>query len=282
MRKLKIVSLVLAILGILLVLLFWAVDFFKPKAAGIYIESNPLSTVFINGKEVGRTPYKEVREPGEIIVRLIPDSFQTPLFPYETKLNLVAGVQTVLRRDFGDLEETSAGEILSFEKADKNETGIVVVTIPDSAQLVIDAKDRVITPHKTSSIPAGEHTLKISAEGFTERTIKVKTHQGYRLTVVVKLAKISKPSIEVSESSKDLELTKEVEILATDVGFLRVRDKPSVLGKEIGRVLPGRRYKLIENDEETGWYKIEYEEGSFGWVSNQYAKEVDVTPTKVP
>lgn len=285
MRKLKIISLTLAALMILVILVFWIVDFFKPKVAGIYIETNPPSTVFINGKEVGHTPYKGLREPGEIILRLIPDSFQRRLSSYETKLNLIAGVETVLKRDFGDLEETSAGEVLSLEKIDKDETSLIVVTIPDAAQLVIDEKDKVITPYKTSLILPGEHTLTISAEGFLERTIRVKTHLGYKLTIVVKLAKVSKPvDEEVSQTPEDLEekeekTIKEVEILTTAVGFLRVRDKPSTLGKEVGRVDPGRRYPIVEIDEKTGWYKIEYEEGRFGWISNQYAREVDLTPT---
>jgi N-acetylmuramoyl-L-alanine amidase len=67
----------------------------------------------------------------------------------------------------------------------------------------------------------------------------------------------------------------EVEILSTSTGFLRVRSEPSILGEEIGRVEPGERYPYLDEDEDTGWLKIEYEEGKEGWVSGQYAKKIE-------
>jgi uncharacterized protein YgiM (DUF1202 family) len=84
-----------------------------------------------------------------------------------------------------------------------------------------------------------------------------------------------------------------VEILSTPTGFLRVREEPSSLGKEIGQVEPGKNYVLVETDEKTGWFKIEYlpaqagEDGKVGWISNQYAKKLNSsvlspTPTVIP
>ena len=74
-----------------------------------------------------------------------------------------------------------------------------------------------------------------------------------------------------------------VEILETSTGFLRVRREPSTLGEEIGRVEPGEKYPLIQTDEKTGWFEIEYEEGKEGWISNQYARKIEggskLTPT---
>jgi len=51
-----------------------------------------------------------------------------------------------------------------------------------------------------------------------------------------------------------------------------VRSGPSTSAKEIGRVKPGEKSVFIEEQE--GWYKINYEEGKEGWISNRYAEKV--------
>ncbi len=295
MRKIKIVVFVFLGLGILIGFLFLLVSLLRPRLAGIHIESNPASTVFLNGAEVGRTPYENTREQGEVIVKLVPDSFETPLVPYETKINLVAGVQTVIKRDFGETDDTSSGEIISFEKVDASQTSLAVVSIPDSSELLIDDKERAFTPHRTSSLLPGEHTLSLSSEGYSERRVEVRTHEGYKLTAVVKLAKVEveqgedaevQPEPEVQEVEEKTQF-KKIKILSTPTGYLRVRNEPSTLGTEVGRVEPGETYDLLETDEKTGWYKIRFsnsqeeEEEKTGWITNQYA-EVEGTVTPSP
>jgi hypothetical protein len=298
-RKVRLVILLLGIVGIVVAATFFIIGRFRPKVGGILIETNPSALILINGEEVGRTPYEDKRNPGEVILKLIPESFETPLAPYETRVDIVTGVLTVIKRDFGEFEETSGGEIISFEKIAKNETSLVVVSIPDSAQLSIDGHQRAITPHKASNIEAGDHTLQLSANGYMDRFVPVKTHRGYKLTAIVQLVstgQIFGETVEeeevVEEEERIQETEPQVEILSTSVGFLRVRSEPSTLGKEISRVKPGEVYELVDTDEKTGWFKIEYlpaqagEEGKTGWISNQYAKKLseneDVTPTDAP
>lgn len=291
MNRLRIILAVVIGLVLIIGITFFVVGSLRPQVAGIYVETNPGASVFINGEEVGRTPYRNTVKPGETVVKLIPDSFQVPLVPYETKINLVAGVETVVRYDFGEIEETSAGEVISFEKVQKDEVSLVVVSIPDSAELIIDAVEKSFTPHKTSAVSAGEHRLKISAKGYVSREFQVKTHQGYKLTAIVNLAKdkIEAPleSQEVKSETQEVSEEKpkaQIEILSTPIGFLRVRKEPSTLGEEVGRVSPGERYEIISEDEKTGWFKIEFEEEKTGWISNQYAKKVQdsQTPTLPP
>jgi hypothetical protein len=64
MGKAKTFAFLIAVCVILL--LIAAILFFilKPKVAGIYVESTPISTVFIDGEEVGMTPYRGTRSPG--------------------------------------------------------------------------------------------------------------------------------------------------------------------------------------------------------------------------
>lgn len=289
MGKLKIAFIVVLALIVLVLLTFFLVNYLKPKVAGIYIDSSPMATVYIDGSEVGRTPYEKTYNQGEVVIKLIPDSFEVPLVPYETRVSLVTGVQTVIRRNFGETDEVSAGEIVSFEKIDKGQVSLAVVSIPDSAELIIDDKERAFTPHRTTSLLAGVHTLILRAEGYQERRVDVRTHEGYKLTAIVKLAKSpfkqesmdqevgEEVNVEVAEEN-----LKRVKILSTPTGFLRVRSEPSTLGQEVGLVEPEKTYNLLETDEKTGWYKISFQsdsESKEGWISNQYAQIIDLTPT---
>jgi len=273
---------------------FWILfGFFKPRMAGIFIETTPSASVLIDGKKVGETPFRTTLEAKEVVVLLIPESFGVSLAPYETKINLTPGVETVVRREFGEAEEAASGEIISFERGEKKETSLVIVTDPDSSQITIDGGDRVFSPYKTSSILPGEHTLVISKEGYLPRVLRVKTHRGFKLTAFVKLGLIKKVNEDAtipSPTPTQEVLLGEVEILETPTGFLRVRETPSSLGKEIGKVVTGEIYPLLQEDEKTGWFKIEFEEGAFGWISNQYARKLktkkahqeEISPTFTP
>jgi hypothetical protein len=270
-RKVRIILIVVLALAVLVGLGLFAFEYFQPKGAGVFIETDPESIVYIDGERVGRTPYKETLEAQDIILKLVPESFEVPLVPYETKISLTPGVETVVRRYFGETEEISSGETISFEEAEKDETSLVVVSVPDNAQVYIDGEISGFAPHKTTSIIPGEHTLRLSAAGYEDKNLIVNTREGYKLTVVVKLAFIGE---EVQEEVVEKTVEKEQEKVIIDdtpTGFLRVREEPSTLSQEIAQVKPGETYNLLETDEETGWYKIELEDGESGWVSNNYA-----------
>jgi hypothetical protein len=274
MKKLRI-GIILIVLGIIIVgVALFLLGFFKPGSAGLLVESVPAATVFIDGEQVGRTPYEATRKPGEIVIKLIPQSLDEVLVPFETKVTLTSGIKTVIKREFGDSEETSSGEILSFEKIGGDSSGLAIVSVPNAAQVFIDGASRGFAPYKTSSITPGEHKVVVSAPGYSERALSIKTVEGFKLTVVVKLAPNGE---EILEEEEEIEEPKqvEVEILSTSTGFLRVRSEPSILGEEVGRVEPGEFYPYLDEDEDTDWLKIEYEEGKEGWVSGQYAKKVE-------
>ncbi len=259
----------------------FAIGQFRKKGAGVSVDTKPASTVFIDGEQVGRTPYEGVKTPGEVTIKLLPDSFEKPLSPYETKVTLTAEVQTVIKREFGETEDLSSGAIVSFEKVGSREVSISVVSIPDGAEVSLNGQVRGFTPFKTSSINDGNHQLSLSALGFNDYQLNVRTYAGYKVTAVFKLAPggvVEEAKDEIVEELK----VQEVEILTTGTGFLRVRAGPSVLEAEVGRVGPGKRYPLVESDVASGWFKIEYEEGKEGWVSNEYAKIVERTPSPSP
>lgn len=302
MRKFKLMAVVALFVVAVVAATFFIIGNLKPKVAGIHVETNPPALLFVDGEQIGRTPYKGNIKPGEKIIKLVPESFEKPLAPYEIKINLGSGVETVIRREFSESDDRSSGEIISFEKIEKDRASLVAVTLPESVELTIDGYQKIITPYKMNEISPGEHTLTFSTAGYFDKFLRVKTNKGYKLTVIVQLA-LSDQEIdllpeEISTTNEEKK-KEQVEILSTPVGFLRVRAEPSSLGAEVGQVKPGGTFDLIEEDEKTGWYKIEFvpvqaggeeveatSSAKQGWVSNQYARktggEFETTLTSTP
>jgi len=288
MRRLKFALLIVALTAAVVLLIFYLVGYFKPKSAGILIETEPVSTVYFDGVQVGRTPFDTTRAQGEMTVKLIPDSFDKPLVPFESKINLVSGVKTIIRRNFGESNESSSGTIISFEKVGGEEVGISVISYPDAAQVKIDGQVRGFTPYKSSTFTPGDHTISLTLNGYAESTLDVKTYVGYKLTAEFNLVPDTNAKTEPTPLPESKEEEKpQVKILSTPTGFLRVRSEPSTLAKEVGQVEPGEIYEILEEDKETGWFKIEFEKGEEGWISNQYASKIESvkatsTPTPTP
>ena len=150
-RKARIILVIIAVAVLVAGAGFFLFSVLRPKAAGILIETTPEATVYIDGEQVGKSPYSETLDPGEVVIKLVPESFEKPLIPYETRIVLVPGVETVIRRVFGEDINRASGEIVSFEKISRNETGLAVVAIPDASQVSVDGKNKVFAPYKTSS-----------------------------------------------------------------------------------------------------------------------------------
>lgn len=277
MSKFWKIVLILLGFGFLALAALFALGYFKPKKAGIRITSVPAAVVFINGNQVGKTPYEATFGAGEVGLKLVPDAGDKPLANFETRVLLSSGIQTVISRNFAETEALSSGEIVSFERTPGIEAALAVVSDPDSVQIAIDGTPRGFAPYKTSTLTVGQHQIGVSAPGYVEQTLTVNTRAGYKLTVVVKLAVNSAvqptPSAAPGVSPTPTPVAKlQVLILQTPNGFLRVRVGPSTNAEEIGRVEPGKKYLLVEKDSQTDWLKIEYLTGQTGWVSGEYAQ----------
>ncbi len=278
MKWLKIAGILTVSFLILSLAALFLIGAFQPKPGAIFIATEPSASVYINGSLVGSTPYKGNYKAGEISLKLIPGP---GLLPFETKLTLISGIQTVVRREFGTTEGESSGDVVSFDKDSKNTSGLTVISTPDSAQISIDGTPRGFSPYKTLSISPATHQITVKANGFSDRIMTLKTIQGLRLNVFVKLAKAKEqPKENAAPPSLGPKLF--VEILKTPTGFLRMRTEPGSAGEEIAEVKPGEKYPYIAKDEKTGWYEIEYQpvqpglpNGITGWISNQYAKIID-------
>ena len=256
---------------------FFLIGYVRPKPGGLLIDTVPKSNVYVNDSFVGKTQYKGTFPAGEATVRLVPES-EAGLIPFETKVTLTSGVQTVIRRGFEATEEESSGDVLSFEKEGGKETSLIVISTPENAQVSIDGVPRGFAPYKSSTISPAEHQITVRASGYADRVMTVQAVGGYRLTVFAKLGKIKEEESVVTEE----EPKTYVEILVTPTGYLRVRSLPGTAGREIDQVTPGSKYLFLGEDAETGWYEIQLEapapglpQGRSGWVSNEYSKKTE-------
>lgn len=286
--KKKIISTVLALLGIFIVgfavLLFLGV--FKDQQSGILVESDPVATVYINGEEVGKTPYEANRESGEVSLRVKPDPIEGVILDdYETKIDLVPGIRTIVKRVFRETEEYSSGVVVSFDKLGGLESFVTVVSVPDNAQVIIDGKVYGYTPLRVK-IPAGDHTLVVSTDKYLEKSLPIRVYSGYKLTASVKLAKSDKPKepeqlAVLGETAQTPSLGR-IKINKTDTGFLRVRSGANTGFPEIAQVKPDEEYDILEEGENASWYKIKIvsttNEGATneieGWVSSEFVTKI--------
>jgi len=263
------------------------IGYFKPKPGGISVTTSPASSIYINGSLVGKTPYEGTFKAGAVTLKLVPEDSSKNYVPFETRLTLVSGIKTVVRREFAETEEASSGDVIFFEKTGRREVGLVIISNPENAQTAIDGVPRGFAPYKTSTITQGEHQVTIKAPGYLDRILTIRTIAGYRLTVFAKLAKI-KEEVKAEKTEKKTF----VEILPTPTGFLRVRTEPGG-GSEIDQVKPGAKYPFLEENEDGTWYKIQLEapapglpEGRSGWVSSEFAKKIEediqIVPVETP
>ncbi len=286
MRKITRIIGVLAVLLLIIGGILFLIEQFRKKGAGISIDTTPTSTVFIDGEQVGRTPYQAIHKPGEVVVKLLPDSFEKPLAPFETKIKLIGDVQTVVKREFGETEDLSSGVIVSFEPTARTEMAISIISVPDRAEVSLDGQVRGSTPFRTSSA-VSDHQLTLKAPGFKDYGFNIRLQAGYKLTAILKLAPSGEVEAEVADDSPEPKIQM-VEILPTGTGFLRVRSGPSTLEAEVGRVEPGKKYPLIEKDQTSGWFKVEYQEAKdglsvkAGWITKEFVRVVEATSSALP
>jgi hypothetical protein len=278
MKVVKIVIISMVTLIAVIAAVFFLLGYFREKPAGVFIDTSPLSGVYINGNFAGKTPYTISFKAGEITLKLVPESTDVNLVVFETKITLIAGIQTVIRREFGDSEDASSGDIISFDKIGSQEVGLIVISTPENAQISIDGSPQGFAPYNASDISPAQHQITVAAPGYTSRVMTVKTEIGYRLNV---FAKLSKAVSQTPVSTPPPVAITYIQILSTPTGFLRVRTAPGTAGEEIAEVKTGDKFPFLDEDVATGWMEIQYEapapglpNGITGWVSGQYVKKL--------
>ena len=231
------------------------------QKSGISITSTPEGAIVsLDGKEVGKTPFSdETLEPKTVVVKLDKDGFTL-----QGKLSLKPNTVLIVNRDLAKDTTSSAGEVLSLEKG----KGITVVSNPSDAQIEVDGKVYGKTP-LVVDIGMGEHSIVISHPNYLKRSLSAKLPEGFNLTVVADMA-ISEVDL-TTFTAPTVSTTAEVVVKNTPTGFLRVREKPSLAGKEIAQVKPGD--VLILLSEEGSWVRVRLSDKTEGYVSATYVEK---------
>lgn len=278
---------ILVVIIFLAVIAFGGYKFFSwrtSSVAGLKVNSSPNSSIFLNDKLIGKTPYDDKYVSGEYVLKLIPEGISSQTVSWQGKVMLNPSVLTYINRDLGTSELTSSGEILTLEKISQSIAQLAVLSQPDGASVIIDGQEKGNTPLSSLEVTTGDHEVAVTSAGFTGRTVRISAVSGYKLIANIQLSLSSgqeaTPTSSVSLSSNantnanKNEIAKPyVLIKDTPTGFLRVRIAPSLSATEAAQVKPGEKYSYIDSKE--GWFQISYEKDKNGWVSASYAEKVE-------
>ncbi|MBI2338343.1 PEGA domain-containing protein [Candidatus Daviesbacteria bacterium] len=232
----------------------------KPTS-GISVLSVPAdATVYLNDQQVGKTPY----ENKDLSVGTYNVKIEKDKALWQGKVKLTPGTFGVVNRDLATDSASSSGEILNLEKG----KGFTIVSSPTEADVEIDGKSYGKTP-LTVDINPGEHTILVSHANYLKRSIRADLPSNFNLTVSVDLA-LSEADLTTTVAPV-ITQTPEVLVKNTPTGFLRVRDKPNLNGKEIDQVKPGDKLVLLE--ELGSWDRVRIPSGTEGFVSSVYVEK---------
>lgn len=287
---------VLVILVVAVAFLVKALTNRGPKEGQLRVDSSPAAAIFLDNKNIGRSPYTDKVQAGSYDIKLVPDSSTTQLVPWEGQIVIGQSLLTYVNADLAQSELSSAVDVLWLEKISSKNSELSVTTSPDGATVLIDDVTRGVTPLTLADIQPGEHTVTVTNIGFLTRTLKIKMTPGYRLIVTMKLGLspggtpqtaspsstlTPTPSGKVTPTPKTATSSANVPdpdkpfltVKDTPTGFLRVRMDPATSATEAGRVNPGDKFHI--EDSQNGWYEIKYDGTNLGWISGTYADKTE-------
>lgn len=228
------------------------------EKGGLRVLSTPDGAdVFIDGQKAGKTPYEDKN----LVLNEYDVVIKKDEVDWEGKVRVNSGTLTVVNRDIAKDTTSAAGELLTLEGG----RGVGVTSAPVGATVEVDGKDLGKTP-LLIQLETGEHTFTISRIGFLKRSFKAFVPENYRLNAAIDL---SVTDIDLSQvPAPEVVKTSKLIVKQTPTGFLRVREKPNLTSKEVGRVSPGD--ELIFLEESSGWNKVRLTSGTEGYVSRAY------------
>jgi len=265
--------LLIAILIFFIILFFWNR---KSGKGALQVTSVPKSNIYLENKLVGTTPFcacdsLQMLSVGDYTIKLVPinGSFR----PFEGKITINTSTLTVVDRTFANNSE-SDGSIISLSPInDKKDIQILIVSLPDKANVFLDSNPIGITPLLLDHVSESDHDLRLTLDGYKDKSIRIKTALGFKLNSLVFLGikpdLSESPVATVSVSPMPSSSPVSILILDTPTGFLRVRESNSINSPEIAQVKPGESYELIV--EKPNWFEIKLADKKVGWISSQYS-----------
>ena len=267
---------IIPFLGVLII--FAGVVLFLNQNSGkgaLQVTSAPQSQVYLNGQLIGTTPLckcdpKDVIPIGNYRITLIPKEGNSK--PYDEQITINKSTLTVVDRTFG---ESESGSVITLTPlSNKKDTELMVISFPDKTNVFLDNNQKGITPVLLKDVIESDHELKLTKEGYLDKTLRIRTALGFRLKSIVFLSvnpSIASTSSQTPLSTPQVPKVEKVTVLDTPTGFLRVREDSSITSSEIGRVSPEDSLELVTEKE--GWFQIKMKDGKTGWISSQYAKK---------
>jgi len=247
----------------------WLLSACGVERSGLEVVSNPIAKVYLDGKEIGRSPYKSNNlKPGAIIVKILTDEGKV----WEREIRLEKNVSTVINWNF-EGDDSDSGYILSMERTGEA-SGILINTQPQRASINIGGEIKGYSPAKIEELGEGDKEVTIAYPGYKNLHLIVKMVKGYQLVVDAKMAsEIVNNSVVIPETSPSatLQVGPKIRIKETGTGWLRVREEANNSAPEIGKVKPGEIYEYMSSDTE--WYLIKYLNET-GWVSAKYVEKI--------
>ncbi len=248
----------------------------RQPAAGLKIDTDPPSLVYIDSVQIGRTPVNQMFKPGQVAVKLVPESSaDSALAPFETKLILTNKAYTVVNHIFASQPLLSSGYTITLKPEAKNISAVSLLSLqPETVSVVLDDEPQGFSPVLISPVSPGNHRIRVTAPGYQPADFTFETIAGFKSLVSVYLAAsdeaLRPTAAPVASASAEM-----VKITDTPTGFLRVRSDPAKSASEIGQVKPGETYPLL--DTKSDWYQIEITLGAStsGWISSSYAKLIN-------
>lgn len=238
----------------------------------------PVSSVYLNGKQVGKTPLclcegKQLLPSGTYTIKLVPLAGDN-LTGYQDSIFVTKGTLTVVDRTFG-VGEYSTGSVISLiPLSDAKNTQLFVTSFPSGVSVSLDGNAAGTTPLLIKTLTNSDHDLTLTKSGYSDKTVHVHTVTGYQLKALITLGLMQQnasPTANFQNASLTPIQKTKVVILSTPTGFLRVRAEPSLIASETAQVKPGDQLDFV--DEQDGWYEIQLSDGSTGWISTQYAQK---------
>jgi len=201
MKWLKIFIILLVATASLFILWKFILPLFKSPNSFLKITTPTVeSTVYLDSKQVGKTPYIGEKLPsGDYNLQFnarLPDPFNKKV-SFSTLVTLTSRTLTAVNYEFGPSEQFSSGDIRTFRSGE----GLSIITNPNGADVWLDGELIGKSP-LSSNAGLGVHKLKISAWGFITRELEINIENGYRLVVEVYLAQNPFGEVKQTEEGK--------------------------------------------------------------------------------
>ena len=180
--------LALVAIGVLIIIVVRLLASRTPKQGVLKISSTPVASVFLDNKNVGRTPYEDKVTVGDYTVKVVPESTVTSFASWQGKVSVAPNTLTYINRELSESELTSSGEVLWLEKITSKSSEVDVITNPDGASILLDDALKGVSPLTVSDVSPADHAFTVTSPGFITKTLKVKTTAGYKVKVAIQLS----------------------------------------------------------------------------------------------